>query len=155
MGRQEPSLEGGVLSRSVRHAPFTLAAGLRQVVSGAFKLTALFTCSQIVFAVGSCKSLELFACLLFPVYRSCLFPTTFPASSYWILVRLSPVPASRPCLSPTTFPVSFTCLLSRLPDPACPRLRSPSRPSGSSFACLLPRFPDPACPRLRSSPRPR
>ena len=43
VGRQEPSLEGGVLSRSVCHAPsithsLTLAAGLNQVISGGYKL---------------------------------------------------------------------------------------------------------------------
>ena len=148
------------MSRSVCHASFTLAAGLHQVISGAYKLAE--HCSpgaRLSSLFGSCKSLQQFACLLFPVSRSCLFPTTFPASSFWILVRLSSVQVSRSCLSPNTFPPrpsgsSFACLLSRFPDPACPRLRSPPRPSGSSFACLLSQFPDPACPRLRSPPRP-
>ena len=66
---------------------------LHQVISGGYKLAEhWFTWCQIVFAVCSCKSLQQLACPLFRVSRSCLFPTTFPASSLWFLVR-----PPRPC----------------------------------------------------------
>ena len=69
-----------------------------------------------------------------PVSRSCLSPTTIPASPLWILVRLSPVPVSRSCLSPTTIPASPLWILVRLsPVPVSRSCLSPTTIPASSL----------------------
>ena len=128
-----------MVSRSVCHAPsithsLTLAAGLHQVISGAYKLA-------LHYSPGARLSLPLPmqvspAILLptIPVSRSCLSPTMIPASSFWIPVHLSPVPVSRSCLSPTTIPASSFWISVRLsPVPVSRSCLSPTTIPASSF----------------------